>query len=310
MTARVRIPFRVHAMLATLVHEPFHRPGWVYEEKYDGFRILAYKEGLRVRLLSRNDNDRTATYDDVAEAVSDLSPHTLLLDGEVVAFDRREVSRFQLLQKGTAQRSYVVFDCLYDGGRDLRREPLTVRREVLERVIPARGAVHIARRLAANGLEAYRIAKRRGFEGIIAKDERAPYEEKRSNKWLKVKVRQEEELVIGGYTAPRGARTKFGALLLGAYDARGRLRYVGKVGTVFTQMTLNSLFSKMKPLVRMKPAFIDPPRQRSATYLAPRLVAQIAFEEWTADWKLRQPAFLGLRDDKKATEVLHPEAMP
>ncbi|HLW47860.1 MAG TPA: non-homologous end-joining DNA ligase [bacterium] len=305
-----RIPFRVHAMLATLVPEPFHRPGWVYEEKYDGFRILAYKEGPRVRLLSRNDNDRTATYSDIAQGVSRLVPRTLLLDGEIVAFDRRGVSRFQLLQKGTAPRAYAVFDCLYDNGRDLRRAPLTARRRALEKTVPDDGIVRRARRLEMTGLEAYRYARRRGLEGIIAKDEQSAYEEKRSSKWLKVKVRHEEEFVIGGYTAPRGARTKFGALLLGAYDAHGRLRYVGKVGTGFTRQTLDSLYSKLTPLVRSTPAFIDPPRERDAVYVTPRLVAQIAFEEWTADWKLRQPAFLGLRDDKKASEVVHPEAVP
>jgi bifunctional non-homologous end joining protein LigD len=297
-------------MLATLVQEPFHRPGWVYEEKYDGFRLLAYKDGSRVRLLSRNDIDRTADYADVADAVRRLEARTLLLDGELVAFDRRGVSRFQLLQKGEAPRAYIVFDCLYDNGRDLRREPLTARREALERAVPRSGGVHCARRVSANGLDAYRYAKRHGLEGIIAKDSQAPYEEKRSNKWLKVKVRQEDEFVVGGYTAPRGARTKFGALLLGAYDAKGQLRYVGKVGTGFTQQTLDSLYGKLKSLVRATPAFVDAPRERDATYVAPRLVAEIAYEEWTGDWKLRQPAYLGLRDDKKPSEVLHPETAP
>lgn len=309
MTTRSdRIPFRVQPMLPTLVHEPFDRPGWVYEEKYDGVRILAYKEGRRVRLLSRNDKDRTASYDDVAQAVSRLSPRTLLLDGEVVAFDHRGVSRFQLLQEGTAAHSYAVFDCLYENGEDLRRKPLTARREALEKVIPADGIILLSRRLAANGLEAYRIARQRGFEGVVAKDAQAPYVEARTTKWLKFKVRQEDEFVIAGYTAPGGIRTRFGALLLGAYDARGHLHYVGKVGTGFTQETLDSLYGKFEPLVRKEPPFTDPPRERNATYLAPRLVAQIAYEEWTADGKLRQPAFLGLRDDKKASEVVYPEA--
>jgi bifunctional non-homologous end joining protein LigD len=293
-------------MLATLVREPFQRPGWVYEEKYDGYRILAYKEGPRVRLLSRNDKDRTEAFRDIADAVAGLPARTLLLDGEVVAFDRRRISRFQLLQQGEAPRSYVVFDCLYRDGRDLRREPLPVRREALEAVVGPRGTVHLARRLAANGLTAYRIAKERGFEGIIAKDAAAPYIEDRSNRWLKVKVRREDEFVIGGYTAPRGAREKFGALLLGAYGRGGRLHYVGKVGTGFTSQTLTSLHKAFRPLVRSSPPFADPPRERGATYLAPRLVAEIAYEELTADGRLRQPAFLGLRDDKDARDVTLP----
>jgi bifunctional non-homologous end joining protein LigD len=297
-------------MLATLVHEPFNRPGWIYEEKYDGYRILAYKEGARVRLLSRNAKDRTGTYGGVAEAVRALPPRTLLLDGEVVAFDRRGVSRFQLLQQGQARPAYAVFDCLYQNGRDLRREPLVTRRRALESSLRGRAPLRLARRLAIDGLAAYRLAKRRGFEGIIAKDLGAPYVQGRSGKWLKVKVRQEEEFVIAGYTAPRGARTRFGALLLGAHDRQGNLRYVGKVGTGFTEQSLDSLYRKSQPLVRVTSPFADPPRERGDTHLSPRLVEQVAFEEWTADWKLRQPAFLGLRDDKKPEEITLPEAAP
>jgi len=305
-----RIPFRVHPMLATLVHEPFHRPGWVYEEKYDGIRILAYKEGARVRLMSRNANDRTATYGDVAAAVRALPSQTLLLDGEIVAFDRRGVSRFQLLQQGQMRPAYAVFDCLYIDGRDLRREPLTTRRRALERALTDRDPLRLARRLAGDGLAAYRLAERRGLEGLIAKDAQAPYVEGRSGTWLKVKVRQEDEFVIGGFTAPGGARTRFGALLLGAYGGNGKLRYVGKVGTGFTAQSLDSLYRTFRPLIRETSPFADPPRGRGVTHLAPRLVAQVAFEEWTADWKLRQPAFLGLRDDKKPEEVILPGTPP
>ncbi len=137
-----------------------------------------------------------------------------------------------------------------------------------------------------------------------------PPTSRRSGKWLKVKVRQEEEFVIAGYTAPRGARTRFGALLLGAHDRQGNLRYVGKVGTGFTEQSLDSLYRKSQPLVRVTSPFADPPRERGATHLSPRLVAQVAFEEWTADLKLRQPAFLGLSDDKKPEEITLPEAAP
>jgi bifunctional non-homologous end joining protein LigD len=176
-------------MLATLVKEPFNKPGWVYEEKYDGYRILAYKEGRRVTLLSRNAKDRTDRFEAIAVAVSSLSHQTLLLDGEVVAFDRRGVSRFQLLQNLADQLRYAVFDCLYIDGRDLRREPLRARRAELEKVLGKpdgkRPTLFTSARLAADGLKAFEIAKRKGFEGVVAKDELSPYIEGRSGTWLK-----------------------------------------------------------------------------------------------------------------------------
>ena len=306
-----RVPFRVKPMLATLVREPFHRTGWVYEEKYDGYRIVAYKEGDRVTLFSRNAKDRTATFPAVAEAVAVLAPRTLVLDGEVVLFDRRNVSRFQLLQNLSAPPKYAVFDCLYRDGHDLRNEPLSERRVELERVAGKtngrHGVIFLSSRLAENGLKAYQIAKRKGFEGVLAKDESAPYIQGRSGKWLKFKVHQEDEFVIVGYTAPAGSRQHFGALLLGAY-AGAQLQYVGKVGTGFSQDVLAGLFRKFRPYIRAKPAVANPPREKDVTYLAPRLVAQISYGEWTNDQKLRQPVFLGLRDDKKAEDVTLPEA--
>ena len=296
-------------MLATLVPKPFHRAGWVYEEKYDGERILTYKEGADVHLLSRNAKDHTARFAEIASAIARLPHRTLLFDGEVIALDRHGVSRFQLLQRGAAKPIYAVFDCLYDDGRDLRSDPLSARRGVLESVLGTTGLLFVSRRLADNGLEAYRIAKRRGFEGVVAKDSSAPYIEGRSTKWLKVKVRQEEEFVIAGYTAPSGSRKYFGALLLGGYRGR-ELHYVGKVGTGFTEPTLAALFKKFQPLVQPNPSLVDPPREKHVTYIAPRLVAQIAFQEWTGDGKLRQPVFLGLRDDKDPRECVLPENWP
>jgi bifunctional non-homologous end joining protein LigD len=291
-------------MLATLVDEPFHRKGWVYEEKYDGYRILAYKEGDRVTLYSRNAKDRTGTFSEVARAIAGLRDRALLLDGEAVAFDRKLVSRFQLLQQGETT-VYAVFDCLYRNGRDLRNEPLPVRRAALEAAIGDVERLFPSRRLDADGLKAYRTAKRRGYEGLVAKDSSAPYIEGRSTKWLKVKVHQEEEFVVGGYTAPAGSRTHFGALLLGAYRGPD-LHYVGKVGTGFPQKTLSGLHRRFQPLVRKTSPFAAPPREKGATWLAPKLVAQIAFQEWTDEQKLRQPVFLGLRDDKKPSDVVMP----
>jgi len=293
-------------MLATLVPEPFDKPGWVYEEKYDGDRILAYKEEGRVRLLSRNGKDKTDSFPRIVAAIRILEPATLLLDGEVVVFDKNLVSHFQLLQQEKGEPVYAVFDCLFHDGKDLRREPLFMRREAMERSISSSKALLPSHRLAANGLEAFRIAKHRGYEGLVAKDLSAPYVEARSTRWLKVKVHQEDEFVIAGYTKPAGSRQHFGALLLGAYDKSG-LHYVGKVGTGFDQKTLAALYQKFQPFVRSKPALLDPPREQGVVFLAPRLIAQISFQEWTADRKLRQPVFLGLRDDKRPQEVLLPE---
>jgi bifunctional non-homologous end joining protein LigD len=312
-------------MLATLVREPFHKPGWVYEEKYDGYRILAYKQGSRVRLYSRNAIDRTDRFFDVASAMSTLRPATLLLDGEVSVFDRAGVSRFQLLQNlGTGKSVFAVFDCLYKDGQDLRRRPLSERRVALEESLahnklpnktrnkesqnnPPNNVIVPSFRLASNGLEAYRLAIQRKFEGLVAKDCSSPYVEGRSRFWLKVKVHQEDEFVIGGFTEPTGSRNHFGALLLGAYDQSGKLRFVGKVGTGFNEQSLAMLFKKFRPLVRKQSPFVDSPRDRDVTFLAPKLVSQISYQEWTADKKLRQPVFLGLRDDKSPQEVRMPE---
>ena len=153
-------------MLATLVAAPFDRSGWVYEEKYDGDRILAYKEGDRVRLLSRNGKDRTDRFPAIAAAIRALSPATLLLDGEVVIFDNKGVSRFQLLQQGQGKAVYAVFDCLFHDGKDLRRKPLSARRAVMMKSIGSSKTLVPSHRLAANGLEAFRLAKRRGIRGI------------------------------------------------------------------------------------------------------------------------------------------------
>ena len=304
--ASARIPTHVRPMLATLVAAPFHLPGWVYEEKYDGIRILAYKQGKRVRMLTRNDLDRTAHFPAIADAISRLSNETLILDGEAVAFDAHGVSRFQLLQRGDLSLRYALFDCLFHDGVDLRARPLVDRRRQLEEVVRTPSELlFISRRLSPSGLTAYSIAKRKGFEGIVAKDNDSPYEERRSRKWLKVKVHQEEEFVIGGFTAPAGARKHLGALLLGAYSGKD-LSFVGKVGTGFDAHTLAELAAAFRALARKTPPFCNPPREKDITWLEPRLVAQIAFQEWTADLKLRQPVFLGLRDDKDPSEIVLP----
>ena len=295
-------------MLATLVDAPFHREGWVYEEKYDGFRFLAYKEGRRVTLLTRNLKDRTEEFGEIAAAVADLAAPTLVLDGEIVVFDADGVSRFQLLQRrmmgeDAAAPVFVVFDCLYARGQDLRGRPLAERRRTLEREAPERRGLMLARRLADEGFAAFAAARRRKLEGLIAKDGASLYAAAtRSPLWRKVKVRLEEEFVIGGFTAPEGSRAHFGALLVGAW-AGAKLRYAGKVGTGFTGRTLDDLRERFRPLVRATSPFVDAPRERGVTWVEPTLVAQLGFTERTGDGKLRHPTFLGLRDDKPARQV-------
>jgi bifunctional non-homologous end joining protein LigD len=301
-----KVPFRISPMLATLVDAPFAKQNWVFEEKYDGVRILAYKEGSHISLISRNAIDRTTRYPEIAAAVNKLRPQTLALDGEVVVFDSKRVSRFQMLQQGKGRPQYAIFDCLYGNGDDLRNEALSVRRGTLERLVKPSSSLLLSARLASNGLEAFAMASRRGLEGVVGKNLSSVYVQGRSKEWLKVKVHQEDEFVIGGFTEPTGSRHHFGALLLGVYS-QGQLRYVGKVGTGFDEETLASLHRKFKGLIREKSPFSSEVRERAVTFLAPRLVAQISFAEWTKDGRLRHPVYLGLRDDKSAKEVVRQE---
>ena len=301
-----KVPFRISPMLATLVDAPFAKQNWVFEEKYDGVRILAYKEGSHISLISRNAIDRTTRYPEIAAAVNKLRPQTLALDGEVVVFDSKRVSRFQMLQQGKGRPQYAIFDCLYGNGDDLRNEALSVRRGTLERLVKPSSSLLLSARLASNGLEAFAMASRRGLEGVVGKNLSSVYVQGRSKEWLKVKVHQEDEFVIGGFTEPTGSRHHFGALLLGVYS-QGQLRYVGKVGTGFDEETLASLHRKFEGLIREKSPFSSEVRERAVTFLAPRLVAQISFAEWTKDGRLRHPVYLGLRDDKSAKEVVRQE---
>jgi len=296
-------------MLATLYPEPFDRPGWIYEEKYDGYRILAYKEGSKVTLMSRNDKDRTATYPQIAAAIAHLPARTLLVDGEAVVFDRHKVSRFQFLQQRSDSAKFAVFDCLYLDGKDLRSQPLAARRAVLEKLVSDNPRIFLSRRLGGNGLESYQLAKKRGYEGLVAKDASSFYVERRSPSWLKVKVHQEDEFIIIGFTAPQGARQHLGALLLGAYRGKNgsgkkHLYYVGKVGTGFSQQTLAMLSTRLQPLISKTSVVVNPVKKKDVQYVRTLLVAQIAFQEWTADMKLRQPVFLGLRNDKNPRDVV------
>jgi bifunctional non-homologous end joining protein LigD len=294
-------------MLATLVDAPFTRENWIFEEKYDGVRMLAYKEGSRVSLISRNAINRTERYPHIAEFIRGLKADTALLDGEIVVFDSKGVSRFQLLQRSEGHSQYAVFDCLYRNGQDLRRRVLSERRRVVESLISHNEDLLLSAILSGDGLGAFKIASKRGLEGVVAKNLNSFYESRRSREWLKVKVHQQQEFVIGGFTKPKGSRADFGALLLGVYDESG-LRYVGKVGTGFDDKSLSTLHRKFRQLIQSKSRFIgDDVDGRDVTFVKPNLVAQISFTEWTGDGKLRHPVYLGLRDDKDPKNV-HREA--
>jgi bifunctional non-homologous end joining protein LigD len=295
-------------MLATLSKEPVVGPDWIFEEKYDGIRAVAEKKRDRVKIWSRTGQDLTGAFADVVDAIRKLPDDDLVLDGELVVFDPQGVSRFQLLQRrgiGPGVRPvYVVFDVLRSGGRDLMRAPLEIRRARLLALVPKRsGALMPSRRLRGDGTAALATAREKGWEGVIAKQRGSAYEQgERSGSWRKVKVRGASEFVIGGYTPPQGARSELGALLVGLFDGP-KLRYVGKVGTGYTQDTLRDLGAKLRKRTTMRAPFEPAPRVRDATWVRPDLVAQLAYQEWTADGKLRQPAFLGLRTDKNAKEV-------
>lgn len=298
----------IRPMLATLSKEVVDGPEWLFEEKYDGIRAIAERTRSGVRLVSRTGQDLTAGFAEVAAAVARLDDDDLALDGELVVFDRAGVSRFQLLQRrGVDPRTrptYVVFDVLRSRGRDLVRRPLEERRARLLELVPRKsGPLMPSRVLRGDGGDALATARKKGWEGVIAKLRGAPYEPGiRSRAWRKVKVRGEAEFVIGGYTPPQGSRAEFGALLVGMFDGP-KLRFVGKVGTGYTGETLRDLGAKLRKLRAAEPPFDPAPRITGATWVRPSLVAQLAYQEWTADGKLRQPAFLGLRTDKRPKEV-------
>ena len=304
-------------MLASLAEAPFSDPGWLYEIKYDGVRVLAARDGARVALHGRAGQDFTARYPEIVTALRALPLERFVLDGEVVAVDEGGRPSFQRLQnrmhltkpadveraRSTVPVSAVFFDALALDGRDLRRRPLLERKAALALTVPARGVIRYGDHVRERGEDFYEAAAEQRVEGILAKRADSRYTGGRTRDWLKIKCHLRQEFVIGGWTDPQGGRGWFGALHLGVYDDAGRLVYAGKVGTGFDEAALRRVWDRLQPLARATSPFdVRSPAGRGHHWVEPRLVAEIRFTEWTDDGIVRHAAFLGLRDDKRAEE--------
>jgi bifunctional non-homologous end joining protein LigD len=301
---RAPVPEWLEPMKAVLTEERFSSDEWIYERKLDGIRCLAFRQERQVRMLSRNKLSLNGRFAEVATALEEAGPDCVL-DGEVVGVSGGKSSFERLQQRGERHVSivYYIFDLLYLDGYDVRPLSTRSRKRLLKEALSFGGPLRTTSHRNRDGEAYYAEACRRGWEGLIAKRADAPYSGGRSRDWLKFKCSAEQELVIGGFTAPRGSRTDLGALLLGYHDG-ARLRYAGKVGTGFTQETLRELASRLAPLKRASSPFSDQVKERNTTWVEPRLVAQVGFSEWTRDGRLRHPRFLGLREDKPASEVV------
>ena len=305
------MPATVEPMLAVLASAPFDSADYVFEIKYDGMRALArVGEAGGASLISRNGREQVSRFPELAGLAGNFLASEFIADGEIAALDERGVSRFQLLQQrlnltdeaaarqaaARAPAYYFVFDLLFVDGRDLRQLAFSERRAILEQVMLPHKHVRLSELFQVSGTTFFAAARENGLEGIIAKRRDSPYRGKRSRDWLKIKVTREQEFVIGGYTAPSGSRPHFGALLLGVYDGDD-LVYAGGVGTGFTVAELKRLKGLMVPLTERESPFTEPPAVDGAIWVRPVLVARVKFAEWTREGNLRQPVYLGLRED-------------
>jgi DNA ligase D-like protein (predicted ligase) len=303
-------------MLATLTKHVFSDPAWIYEAKLDGQRSLLWRRGKTIRLMTRNEKDRTSHYPDLVEAVTADDGPPLIADGEIVAF-RGDVTSFSQLQRrmqnprpNPAQVAAVpvffyLFDLMWFDGYDLSALPLSARKSALRGALPFDDPMRFSDHIVEDGEAAFRAACEKGWEGLIAKRASAPYAHGRSTDWLKFKCVNEQEFVVIGWTEPQGSRSGLGALIVG-YHEDGKLRFGGKVGTGFGQRELDSLSRRLAPLEQQHPPVAETkglPR-KGVHWTRPELVAQIEFGEWTDDGKLRHPRYIGLRDDKSPREVV------
>ena len=313
-------PAWIDPMKAVLTDERFSDEGWIFERKLDGIRLLLFREGDTVRLLTRNRKRRNSTFPEVVDALMAQAVDDVVLDCEVVAFDG-DVTSFSRLQgrsqlqderrarsSGIAVHAYV-FDVLHLDGRDLRRVPLRDRKRVLRAAVEWEDPLRFTPHRNEDGAAFWREACERGWEGLIAKRASSQYRSTRSKDWLKFKCVAEQEFVVGGFTDPKGSRAGFGALLVGYWQDSGDgpvLRYAGNVGTGYDDDTLRRLRGRLDPMERRTPPFDgeDLPDGDDVHWVTPDLVAQVGFSEWTHLDRLRHPRFLGLREDKDPEDVV------
>jgi bifunctional non-homologous end joining protein LigD len=317
-------PRFIEPMKAKLVEKPPATGDWIYELKFDGIRLITVKTDKKVSLFSRNQNDLSARFPEIVEAITDLPARECVIDGEVVALDDEGRSSFQLLQahemEGRKSPIYFyAFDLLQLDGKNLLGVPLEARKNVLEKLsTDADDPIRYSGAIGSDAEPLLDEVKRRGLEGLIGKQRNSVYEPgRRSGAWIKLKCVQEQEFVIGGYTPPQGARKHFGAILVGYYD-NNKLVFAGKVGTGFTTKSLSILHKELQKEARNDCPFVDLPSKQNGQWVQgitpsmmkkmhwvnPKFIAQIKFAEWTRDGKLRAPVFLALREDKKPTDVV------
>jgi len=306
-------PTWIDPMLATLTTERFSREGWIFEPKLDGERCLAFKHKTEVRLMSRNEKSITGSYPELVAAISKQTITDFTVDGEIVTFDKGLTS-FQRLQSRmqvdnpnqallqTTPVYYYIFDLLYLDGYDTTHLELRYRKELLQRAIAFNSPLHFTDHIEKEGETYFRKACEKGWEGIIAKKADSIYVSRRSKDWLKFKCINRQEFVIGGYTDPQGQRTGFGALLVGYYQG-DQLIYAGKVGTGYNEMSLTQLHKELINIERDSSPFSDAVKEKGIHWVAPKLVCEVTFTEWTDAGMLRHPSFLGLRNDKSAKSV-------
>jgi bifunctional non-homologous end joining protein LigD len=293
-------------MLATLIDAPFDDRGWIFETKWDGFRLITLKKNGTIALYSRNGINVTNKYAVLVPALKKIK-HACVIDGELVALDKQGRSRFELLQNALnkkARLQYCVFDLLFLDGKDLRKKPLLERKAKLQSLLPRDPLLSFSAHTQQFGKKAFAKAKRAREEGVMAK--RAAglyYSGRRTREWLKIKTGHEQEAVVVGYTKPRNTRKYFGSLVLAVYE-RGKLTYVGHSGGGFSQQMLKDLHAKMLKLKTNKKPFVQKIRwEQDTTWIRPQLVCEARFTEWTKRGEMRHPVFLGLRTDKPANKV-------